>query len=106
MFARVSQLSIPPERIQDALGAFDDHVDPAIRMQPDFLGGLILADPETGKMLAVSLWEDEGAMHNTDDASYWFRAFGAQEAGGTVETVETYKVYRGRMMRPEPRSYQ
>jgi hypothetical protein len=45
-------------------------------------------------------------MHNTDDASYWFRAFGAQEAGGTVETVETYKVYRGRMTHPEPRSYQ
>ena len=106
MFARVSQFSLPPERIQDALVAFDDHVDPAMKMQPAFLGGLILANPETSKMLAMSLWEDEEAMHNTDDASYWYRAFGAQEAGGKVESVETYKVYRGRMSRPEPRSYQ
>ena len=43
-------------------------------------------------MLSVSLWETEQAMHATDEAAYWFRTFGAEEAGGTVADVETYAV--------------
>ena len=45
-------------------------------------------------MLTVTLWEDEEAMHATDEASHWFRSFGAQETGGRVETVDHYEVYR------------
>jgi hypothetical protein len=75
---------------------------PAIRMQLDYCGGMLLANPESGKMLTVSLWEDEQAMHDTDEAAHWMRGFGAQEAGGTVEAVDTYEVYRARMSRSEP----
>jgi hypothetical protein len=45
---------------------------------------------------------NEEAMHATEEASYWFRAFGAEEAGGTVAEVETYEVYRARLMHPQP----
>jgi hypothetical protein len=105
MFARVSQFSVRPEHLEEGRRAFEEHVVPAIRMQLDYCGGMLLANPESGKMLTVSLWEDEQAMHDTDEAAHWMRGFGAQEAGGTVEDVETYEVYRARMSRSEPRGY-
>lgn len=36
----------------------------------------------------------EQEMHATNEAAYWFCAFGAEEVGGTVAGVETYEVYR------------
>jgi hypothetical protein len=50
----------------------------------------------------VSLWEDEQQMHATDEASHWFRVFGAEALDGKVEVVETYEVYRARLDHPEP----
>ena len=40
-------------------------------------GGLLLVNPESGKVLAITLWEDEQDMQATDEASHWFRVFGA-----------------------------
>jgi hypothetical protein len=102
MFARVSQFALSPERLQQGHRAVEEHVIPALRMQPGYGGGLLLANPQSGKVLAVSLWENEQAMHATDEASYWFRTFGAEAAGGTVADVETYEVYRARLTHPHP----
>jgi hypothetical protein len=102
MFARVSQLAVRSERLQQGRRAVEDHVIPALSMQAGYSGGLLLANPESGKVLAVSLWENEEAMHTTDEAAYWFRIFGAEEAGGTVTDVETYEVYRARVTQPQP----
>jgi hypothetical protein len=102
MFARVSQFALNPERLQQGRRAVEDHVIPALRIQAGYSGGLLLGNPESGKMLTVSLWENEEAMYATDEASYWFRTFSAEEAGGTVEDVETYEVYRARLTHPQP----
>jgi hypothetical protein len=102
MFARVSQFAVNPERLQQGSRAVEDHVIPALRMQSGYNGGLLLGNPESGKVLTVSLWENEEAMHATDEASYWFRTFGAEAAGGTVADVETYEVYRARLTHPHP----
>jgi heme-degrading monooxygenase HmoA len=102
MFARVTQLAVDPERLQQGRHAVEDHVVPALRMQSGYNGGFLLGNPESGKVLTVSLWETEEAMHATDEAAYWFRTFGAEEAGGTVADVETYEVYRARLAHPHP----
>jgi hypothetical protein len=93
MFARVTQLAVRPERLQPGLGEIEEHLIPAVRMQPGYSGGLILANRERGKLLAVSLWESERQMHATDEAAHWFRVFGAEATEGTVTDVETYEVY-------------
>jgi len=102
MFARVSQYSVRPERLQQGKRAIEEHLIPALRMQAGYSGGLLLANPQKGKVLAVSLWESEQEMHATDEASHWFRAFGAEAAEGTVTDVETYEVYRSRLDHPKP----
>ncbi len=102
MFPRVTQYDVSPKRLQQGRRAFEEHVVPALRMQSGYNSGLLLGNPESGKMLTVSLWENEEAMHTTDEAAYWFRAFGAEEADGTVADVETYEVYRARLTHPRP----
>jgi hypothetical protein len=102
MFARVTQLAVRPERLNQGHRAVEDHLIPALRMQAGYSGGLLLANPESGKMLSVTLWEDEQEMHATDEASHWFRVFGAAAFEGSVEDVETYEVYRARLAYPLP----
>src|ERR671910_3369255 len=102
MFARVSQYSVDLERLQQEQAEVEKHLLPAIRMQPGFSGGLLLANPQKGKVLAVTLWESEPDMHATDEASHWFRVFGAAAVEGTVTDVETYEVYIARLDHPEP----
>jgi hypothetical protein len=63
---------------------------------------LLLANPVDGKLFAVTLWESEENMHATDEASHWFRVFGAEAFEGTVTDVETYEVLHARLTHPEP----
>ena len=93
MFARVSTYEAHPEQLDEMNSEGVEHVLPALRKQDGFSGGLVLADRETGKVLAVTLWESEQAMEATEDASYWLRAFGAESGGGTVRSVERYEVF-------------
>jgi hypothetical protein len=102
MFARVTQYDVSPEHLEQGRRAVEDHVIPALRMQSGYSGGLLLGNPESGKMLTVSLWETDQEMHATDEAAYWFRAFGAEKGGGAVATVESYEVYRARLAHPHP----
>ena len=99
---RSPQFNIRTERLQQAHREIEEHLIPALRMQPGFSGSLLFANPQQGKVLAVSLWEDEQQMHATDEASHWFRVFGAEAFEGTVKDVETYQVYRARLDHPLP----
>jgi heme-degrading monooxygenase HmoA len=102
MFARVSNFDVRSERIQQGYRAVVEHVVPALEMQNGYSGGLLLANPQQGKELTVSLWESEQEMHATDEASRWFRLFGAEATEGTVKDVETYEVNIARLDHPEP----
>ena len=101
MFARVSHFDVRSERIQQGYREIVEHVIPAVEMQKGYSGGLLLANSQQGKVLAVSLWESEQDMHATDEASHWFRLFGAEAAEGTVTDVETYEVYIARLDHPQ-----
>jgi heme-degrading monooxygenase HmoA len=102
MFARVSHFDVRSERIPQGYREIKEHVVPALEMQNGYSGGVLLANSQQGKVLAVSLWETEQDMHATDEASRWFRLFGAEAAEGTVTDVETYEVYIARLDHPEP----
>ena len=94
MFARVSEWSVPSECQDEALRAAEEHIGPALRKQVGYCGDLLLGDRQSGKMLTVTLWEDEQAMHATDEALHWFRSYSAWQTGGTTESTGHYEVYR------------
>ena len=101
MFARVTRFDIRPESLQQGHRRIEEHLIPALRIQEGYSGGLLLANREDHKMLAVTLWEEEQYMHATDEASHWFRVFNAEAFDGKVEDVEIYEVYRARLDHPE-----
>ena len=102
MFARVTRFDVRSERLREGQREIEEHVLPALEMQVGYSGGLLLANSQQGKVLAVSLWESEQEMHATDEVSHWFRVFGAAAVEGTVTDVETYEVYRAQLSHPEP----
>ena len=53
MFARVTQFNIRLERLQQGHLEIEEHLIPALRMQPGFSGSLLFANPQQGKVLAV-----------------------------------------------------
>src|SRR5215217_5158413 len=59
MFARVTRFNIRPDSLQQGHHQIEEHLIPALRMQKGYSGDLLLASEEDGKMLAVTLWEDE-----------------------------------------------
>jgi heme-degrading monooxygenase HmoA len=93
MFARVSTYEGRPEQLDEMHHEGMEHVLPALEMQDGFSGGLLLADRQSGKVMAVTLWESEQAMDATEDASHWLRIFSAQSSGGTISSVERYEVF-------------
>ena len=55
-FARVGHFDVRSEIIQQGYRAIVEHVIPAPEKQNGYSGGLLLADSQQGKELAVSLW--------------------------------------------------
>jgi heme-degrading monooxygenase HmoA len=92
MFARVSTYEGRPEQLDEMHHEGVEHVLPALEMQAGYSGGLVLADRQSGRVLAVTLWENEQAMNATEDASHWLRIFSAESSGGTICSVQRYEV--------------
>ena len=92
MFARVSTYEGSPEQLDEMHHEGLEHVLPALEMQDGYSGGLVLADRQSGKVLALTLWESEEAMDATEDASQWLRLFSAESAHGTISSVQRYEV--------------
>jgi heme-degrading monooxygenase HmoA len=93
VFARISEFEAHPEQLDEMKREGVEHVLPALRIQEGFNGGMVLADRQSGKVLAVALWESEQAMDATEEAAHWLRAFGAESAGGILKSVERYEVF-------------
>jgi len=93
MFARVTTFDGPPEHVDDFRHAVVEHMLSALRRLEGYQGVLILVDRKEGKVLGVSLWEREEAMNASEEAAYWFRAYGAEAASERVTNVERYEVF-------------
>jgi hypothetical protein len=93
VFARVSEFEARPEQLDKMNREGVEHILPALKMQDGFNGGLVLADRQSGKVPAVTLWESVQAMDATEEAAHWLRAFAAEAAGGMQKNVERYEVF-------------
>ncbi len=93
MFARLSEFEAHPRHLDEMHREGLEHVLPALRMQDGFGGGLVLANRQSGKVIAVTLWESERARDATEEAAHWLRDFGAEAAEGMIRDVERYEVF-------------
>jgi heme-degrading monooxygenase HmoA len=92
MFARVSTFEGDPEQVDELTRYAEEQVVPALRELDGFNGVLGFADRQSGKVLAVTLWESEQAMRASEEAANQLRDESAEAAGETIAGVERYEV--------------
>ena len=91
MFARVTTIQGQPDRLEQAISGFRDQTVATAQGQPGFQGAYLLVDRQQGTLLAISVWESEQAMQQSEQAIAQLRAQAAQQVGGTP-TVARYEV--------------
>jgi heme-degrading monooxygenase HmoA len=92
MYARVTTLEGSPDKMDDATRHVREQVLPQLQQMDGFEGFVTLADRQSGKQLAVALWESEEALRATEEAVSSMRSGVAEAAGATVAGVESYEV--------------
>ena len=93
MYARLTTLEAPPDRMDDATRVVQEQVLPQLQQMDGFEGFVTLRDRGSGKVRGLALWESEEALRATDEAAARIRS-GVQEAtGGTIASVENYEVF-------------
>jgi len=60
--ARVNYRQIQPDRMDEVNRTYRDSVVPVVSARRGNAGGFVLADGNTGKLVAISLWESEADM--------------------------------------------
>ncbi len=92
MYARVTTLEGPPDRMDDATRHVREQVLPQLQQMDGFKGFVALSDRQSGKVLGVAFWESEEVLRATEEAVSRVRSGAAEAAGGTVASVEQYEV--------------
>ena len=92
MFARMTTLEGPPDQVDEGLRYVREQVLPFMQQQEGFKGFIALGDRQSGKVIGVSLWESEQAMHASEEAGDRARSDSAQAVGASVAGVERYEV--------------
>jgi heme-degrading monooxygenase HmoA len=93
MYARVTTLEGPPDRMNDATRHVREQVLPQLQQMDGFKGFVALGDRQSGKLLGVAFWESEEVLRSTEEAMSRMRSGAAEAAGGTVAGVEQYEVH-------------
>ncbi|HEY5695203.1 MAG TPA: hypothetical protein VIR14_11950 [Gaiellaceae bacterium] len=91
MHARVTTLSGSPGDVDSGIANFQADVVPFAKEQGE--GAILLVDRQSGKAIAITLWSDEQALRESEEAANAVRAKAANEMGASeTPTVERYEV--------------
>jgi hypothetical protein len=93
MYARVTTVQFPADRVDEAIRIYRDSVVPSAKQQKGFKGVLYLTDRSTGKTMAIFLAETEADLTATETSGYLQEQaakFAHIEAG--QPTVEHFEV--------------
>ena len=91
MLARVARYEVYPARIDAAVQAFAAAAGEVEQLQ-GFAGGYVLVDPEDGRTMTVTLWENAAVLENSESVAGRARRRAAEAVDGTVLSVEKFEV--------------
>ena len=91
MLARVARYEVPEDQIAAAGDAFAEAAT-QIEQLEGFAGGYVLVDPEDGRTMTVTLWENRIALENSERQASAARREAAGSVGGAVLSVEKFEV--------------
>lgn len=89
MYARMSTL----QASADDLDRITKEAEAAIPVRlPGEKGILVLGDRQSGKSIAITFWEDEQAMRESEEAANKLRSEIAEGSGSEIVGVERFEV--------------
>ncbi len=68
--ARVRTIKYQTGHDEEIVGLYEDEIIPAAAEQPGLLQYLLFNDPETGKVLSITIWESEDVVPPGDPPHY------------------------------------
>jgi len=93
MHARVTHISGSSEAVEGGIYNFRNNALPGVQAEAGNRGGILLIDRDTGRGIAITLWEDENAMRASEERANELRAQAADAMGaGEAPAVERYEV--------------
>jgi heme-degrading monooxygenase HmoA len=91
MFARIVRYSVDPERCDEALAAFEQAAQQIGDIE-GITGGYVMADGDSGRIVTVTLWEDQAKMEASEVHASRLRQDALRSVDGDLESVERLKV--------------
>ena len=93
MHARVTTVSVQPDKVAETTRVYNESIMPAIKAAAGNRGALLLIDPASGKGLSITLWDSEAAGQ-AYDTSGTYREQVAKVAPffSGPPSLETYEV--------------
>lgn len=92
MFARVRITSGEPDKVDDGIRHFRETVVASYQDVAGFEGAYLLVNRKSGKVMGITLWDNEASMQATGRTSERLRAAGSQVVSGTTPPPEEYEV--------------
>ena len=84
MYARITTVHAPPDRMDEGIRIFESEVLPPTREQPGFRGAYLLVDRATGKAISITLWETEADLERSDAVAHLTRVTSTLAIGASA----------------------
>ena len=92
MYARLTTLEVPSDRLDEATRYNQEQILPQLWQMDGFKGALLIGDRQSGRLRGTFLWESEEALQDSAEAVSGIRSSLAEAIGGEIESVEEYEV--------------
>jgi heme-degrading monooxygenase HmoA len=92
MYVRVNRFQEHADDLDEANRIAEGELVPQLQTIPGFAGVLSLIDRSTGQSLALTFWETEEAMRDSEAAADRLRADAESLTGSEIRTIERYEV--------------
>jgi heme-degrading monooxygenase HmoA len=92
MHARVTTLSMDPARVDQVRDQLERDDVPEFERLDGFKGMTLLTERQTGKTIAVTFWESEDALRQSEEAVSGARSRAAESGGAGEPQVERFEV--------------
>ena len=102
VFARVTNLSIAPERIDELISHMKEHTVPQAKAQPGVSCVPGERQPRTGQVGVSSIWESDAAREASNLALSDERRQTAEHFSATLDSIEPYEVVALDVKLPAP----
>jgi heme-degrading monooxygenase HmoA len=90
-FVRVNDSQVVPAKLAVLTDFMRQQVIPAVKVKPGFRAALMLANRQSGRVLAISVWETAADREASSTAVAELRGQAQQVGGAEQTTVDTYE---------------